>query len=413
MTTSSARRGGLSYQAAAVIVAGIGMCGWVAHGALAGDAPAVPASLTAAGDPARAGGASPVYLTVPQADGPPTLVLLPPAGEGGAAPADLPQGGTVLSSPAAAAPVVQRVTPRGPASPAASGYPQVAPSDVLQVRVEAGPGESAGRQEAAAGRPGGQAGYQVLATDGSIVYIGPDGQLTANTGHTSSSGVVALGVDGSDLRSGRSTVRGDGAASHANGSLGLLTGSGGGRTAAVSGFEDHSVSVIGDDQIVTYDDSNVFVDRDGQINANTGDTDSSGLNAVDVVDSRVRAGNSGDAEGDGEDEEVEDEEAAEVEGATRAARSAGTGHATVTDEGASSATGPGALVIGADGYDDVSVRSRGDRNLVTYDDSNVVVGGTGGVNAQIGDSDTGGAVVMGIRGSDVRAGCEGDLCSSD
>ena len=70
-----------------------------------------------------------------------------------------------------------------------------------------------------------------------------------------------------------------------------------GRSIAVSGFEDHSVSVIGDDQIVTYDDSNVFVARNGQINANTGDTDSSGLNAVDVIGSRVRSGNSGDGEG--------------------------------------------------------------------------------------------------------------------
>jgi hypothetical protein len=50
-------------------------------------------------------------------------------------------------------------------------------------------------------------------------------------------------------------------------------------------------------------------------------------------------------------------------------------------------------------------------DIVSYD-SNVTIGGAGKVNAQIGDSDTGGGVVMGIRNSDVRAGCEGDLCYS-
>ena len=50
---------------------------------------------------------------------------------------------------------------------------------------------------------------------------------------------------------------------------------------------------------------------------------------------------------------------------------------------------------------DSSVRPPG---LVTYDDSNLVIGGTGKVNAQIGDSDSGGAVVMGTANSDVEAG---------
>ncbi len=85
---------------------------------------------------------------------------------------------------------------------------------------------------------------------------------------------------------------------------------------------------------------------------------------------------------------------------------------TVTDEGASTATGKTAFVVGADGIDDVSIRTRGRNDIVTYDDSNVTLGGEGKVNAQIGDSDTGGGVVMGIARSDVRAGCEGDLCYS-
>ncbi len=50
------------------------------------------------------------------------------------------------------------------------------------------------------------------------------------------------------------------------------------------------------------------------------------------------------------------------------------------------------------------VGDRSDPNIVTYDDSNVVIGGTGDVNAQIGDSDTGGAVVIGVHDSDVEAG---------
>jgi hypothetical protein len=206
----------------------------------------------------------------------------------------------------------------------------------------------------------------------------------------------------------------------------------GGSSVAVSGFEDHSVSVVGDNQLVSYDDSNVFVNRNGKINANTGDTDSSGLNAVDVTDSRVRSGNSGDGEGadENEDEAAEpspadpgaatdvagdddsgSDEADSTGGQPEADTKAGsTRKAVVTDEGASMAEGDHPVVVGADGFDDVSIRSHGNGNVVTYDDSNVVIGGTGDVNAQIGDSDTGGTVVMGIHNSDITAGCEGDLC---
>ncbi|HET6943359.1 MAG TPA: hypothetical protein VFH89_14480 [Sphingomicrobium sp.] len=252
-------------------------------------------------------------------------------------------------------------------------------------------------------------------------YLAPDA-LPSNHGSTSTSG-----------------------ADHGNDFLKVLTGKRTGRSTAISGFEDHSVSVIGNDQTVTYDDSNVFISHSGPINANTGDTDSSGLNAVDIVGSRVRAGNSGDSEGggDGDSEEAEEGSAQVgqevIEDLKRFWKSArtfliqppaesgdededgpGLGYGrylgdtwgTVTDEGASLASGKDSLVVGADGYDDVSIRSRGDRDIVTYDDSNVVIGGEGKVNAQIGDSDTGGAVVMGIHNSDVEAGCEGDLCYS-
>ncbi|HEU5486111.1 MAG TPA: hypothetical protein VFU98_14475 [Microlunatus sp.] len=308
---------------------------------------------------------------------------------------------------------------------------------------------------------GGEAGYQLVAMDGSIILVGDDAELIANTGDTSSSGVVALGVDGSSLTSGASRSSGaadDPNASHANGSLAALRSGSqqSGGSAAISGFEDHSISVLGDGQIVTYDDSNVFIDRNGRINANTGDTDSSGLNAVDVHNSRVRAGNSGDGE-DSEEaaDEEEQDEADDAEDTTDATpdpaeqeesseddedtadatpdpaeqeesteddetpagvdqQSGRSGHrASVTDEGASTAEGDETFVVGADGFDDVSIRTRGNQNLVSYDDSNVVIGGTGDVNAQVGDADTGGTVVMGIHDSDVSGGCEGDLCDTE
>ena len=72
--------------------------------------------------------------------------------------------------------------------------------------------------------------------------------------------------------------------------------------------------------------------------------------------------------------------------------------------GVSTATGSDSLVIGGDGMDDNGVRVQGDRNVATYDDGNVAVGGIGNVNAQIGDSDTSGTVVMAVHDSDIQAG---------
>ena len=307
----------------------------------------------------------------------------------------------------------------------------------------------------------------VLAQDGSIIVVGDAATLTANTGSTSSSGAVVLNSQDSTVSSGTSTLTGlvgttatGGLASSTSGSpattaapaqlsastyasqgstsigpvdpivaalgnaLALqLTG----RPVAMAGYEDHSVSLFGNDQIITYDDSNVFINRNGQLNSNTGDTDSSGLNAVDVVDSVVRSGDhteDGDDEDNGDDGEEEEEPEEEEDLALQAGGPPDSGvtastmtrqalasttiaadtATSVDPDASSSATGRNPLVIGADGYDDVSIRSTGNRNIVTYDDSNVVIGGTGPVNAQIGDSDTSGAVVMGIRGSDVRSG---------
>src|SRR5258705_13442314 len=47
---------------------------------------------------------------------------------------------------------------------------------------------------------------QIIAENGSIIMIGDGGRLTANTGPTSASGVVALGVEGSVLSTGTSSL---------------------------------------------------------------------------------------------------------------------------------------------------------------------------------------------------------------
>jgi hypothetical protein len=259
----------------------------------------------------------------------------------------------------------------------------------------------------------------VLAHDGAIVYLGDDGSLTANTGDTAASGAVVIDSVSSTLETGQSTVNG---ARTATGVVRTPTDAVvnefaphlGNRAVAISGYENHSVNVAGDDQIVTYDDSNVFVDRDGMIHSNTGDTDSSGLNAMEVIRSFVRSGDSADAP-PGEDpedpedpEEPDDEAAVALATASRGTGSGGSGSggsASVTDDdGGTAANGRDPLVIGGDGYDDLGIRSSGNRNIVTYDDSNVVVGGTGDVASQIGDSDTAGAVVMRIVDSHVEAG---------
>ena len=175
----------------------------------------------------------------------------------------------------------------------------------------------------------------VIAYDDSIVLVGDYGRLTGNTGDAGQGGVVALDAQGwafttrSDATGGSYAAQGNaatlttggpgsgaqaGAATVAgNGTMtALVGGSGGyipnappgvvsplispivsfstGRAVDIAGYEDHSLAVRGQRNVVTYDDSNVFIDRFGQINANTGDTDSAGLNAVDTVRSNVSAG---------------------------------------------------------------------------------------------------------------------------
>src|SRR6185295_821425 len=82
---------------------------------------------------------------------------------------------------------------------------------------------------------------------------------------------------------------------------------------------------------------------------------------------------------------------------------ASTGTAVHTDEGTSLASGADALVIGGDGLDDDDNRAAGENITITRDDGNVVIGGTGKVNAQIGDSEQG-AVIMGVTRTFIQGG---------
>jgi len=259
----------------------------------------------------------------------------------------------------------------------------------------------------------------------------------------------------------------------------------GNRTADIAGFEDHSVITRGAGNVVTYDDSNVFIDRDGKINANTGDTDSAGLNAVAVTRSVVRAGphcddgcddesiiqaqagvfDEGDVAVDGDGHVVWSPDTVDSDASSSDEGSDGDSEgvpqpdscndpAETNDDGCSDSlpsdngddddsigdespdgdvsdpvepaetleeadstrpaadngpepegeAHPGQLTVGGDGIDDLSERVDGVGNVSTYDDSNVVIGGSGPVNAQIGDSDTGGTVAMDIVDSVVEGG---------
>ncbi len=292
----------------------------------------------------------------------------------------------------------------------------------------------------------------VIAYGDSVAFVGDHGALTANTGDASSSGTVALDVADSTLSSGRSASAASSTGSGIVGSPTTPTSatdgldpnhSVPGRGLAISGYEDHSLNVAGSDHVVTYDDSNVFIARNGQINANTGDTDSAGLNVVDATGSIVRSGNQNeDAGADSEDSEDSDSDSedAETPAFVHAINSAD--ESSQTDDGDSdeplgplpdapadsrvtvvppratagvsedeegdgagtTASGDQATVIGGDGYDNLAVDVTGQGHVVSYDDSNVVIGGEGGVNAQIGDSDTAGAVVMGVTNSIIEAG---------
>lgn len=263
------------------------------------------------------------------------------------------------------------------------------------------------------------------------------------------------------------------------------------RGVAFSEWESYRTDVAGRNILVTTDDSNFFRDRNGLINANTGDIDASGLNVIDATDSVIRGSESadeapwqtmaaalvdlasegdngvtppgGDGDDNGDDDEDSDEfaEAGEANGdvppgtpapigsqptqgssptsptspapgaATAAVvpppyvggsddngggdgfdfpyeswvehANAGNATAVHTDEGTTLASGSDAIVIGADGYDDDDNRAVGENIVITRDDGNVVIGGTGQVNAQIGDAEQG-VLVMDVDRTFIQGG---------
>jgi hypothetical protein len=273
----------------------------------------------------------------------------------------------------------------------------------------------------------------VIASNGSIVAVGDNAVLRGNTGDATGSGTIAVDAIDSEISSGNSE-RTDVVAAPAPGSPSapippgdppptspypqsaspppvgggvVATGATAPMTAdratAIAGYEDHSIDVGGSDNVVTYDDSDVFLHRDGQLNGNTGDTDTSGLNVVDATGSTVLSGDSGNS--DESPDPPPFNAGTRPSGSTGAPPPMGGAAASVTDiNGVSTAAGQDSLVIGGDGMDDNGVAVRGDRNVVSYDDGNVAIGGTGNVNAQIGDSDTGGTVAMGVHDSHIEAG---------
>jgi hypothetical protein len=149
----------------------------------------------------------------------------------------------------------------------------------------------------------------------------------------------------------------------------MAAGTPGDRAVALAGYEDHSLDLVGDDNVLSYDDSNVFVRRTGELNANTGDTDTSGLNVVDARSSDVRSGASGSS-----DEPVDASPFGHPAGqpAAMAPVVGGLGRGpsvSVSDiNGTSTATAADSLVVGGDGMDDNGVHVRGNRNVAVYDD---------------------------------------------
>jgi len=271
------------------------------------------------------------------------------------------------------------------------------------------------------------------------------------------------------------------------------------RGVAFSEWESYRTDVAGRNIIVTTDDSNLWKDRNGKLNGNTGDTDASGLNVTDAVDSVIRGTESADEapyqtiaqaivdlasenpsshppSGGGDDDDDGDandpDPGANPEdrppvvpvfgpggqlgdpilgsdgpvtgpttptGSTRTtanamasfvptARAAGgsddgggsgfdfpydqwvrsfsrspVASAIHTDEGTTLASGQDAVVVGADGYDDDDNRVAGENIVVTRDDGNIVLGGTGDSNSQIGDSEQG-AVIMNVVRTFIQGG---------
>jgi hypothetical protein len=275
----------------------------------------------------------------------------------------------------------------------------------------------------------------VIASDGSIVSVGDNTVVKGNTGNAGSSGAISVDVNGSTIDTGESTGAEQGSTSStadpstprsgatpagpmtdrasatatpsasrapctsvANGTTP------GTRAVGIAGWDNRALDVAGSDNVLTYDDSAVFMHRVGAINANTGDVDSSGVNTVDAIDSRVRTGSSTSS---GIATTSSPFDPARVPAGCQPGvfgTPGSDGVSVIDSNGITTAQADDTLVIGGDGIHDRSVRMRGDGNVATYDDGTATIGGIGNVNAQIGDSTTSGAVVMGVRSSDIASG---------
>lgn len=266
-----------------------------------------------------------------------------------------------------------------PASRRASTRPTVAPSPP---RADHVPSEAPQREREVADIVAGDGTIIatgndiVIASDGAIVTVGDHPVVRANTGDATASGAIAVDADESTLGTGNSevqaripatapTVASAAAGLPAEGTPDGRPGAPGGtRAVGIAGYEDHAIEITGDGNIVTYDDSNVVKDRVGAVNGNTGDTDTSGLNAVDVERSRVRSGDSGNAD-ETPDPPPFDHAAAPTTIGSSAGTTGASGASVADVNGVSTATADDSLVIGGDGVDDNGVRVHGNRNIAT------------------------------------------------
>jgi hypothetical protein len=180
------------------------------------------------------------------------------------------------------------------------------------------------------------------------------------------------------------------------------------RAVGIAGYENRSLDVAGTDNTLTYDNSEVFLNRIGQLNGNTGDTYASGLNVVDAKLSTVHSGDSRSAYQSADPPPLNAASSGSPSASGSAMPStpmAPASSVSIADsKGVATATADDTLVIGGSGVHDQGVRMQGDRNVSTYDNSNAAIGGIGDVNAQMGNSETSGAVAMAVTGSTLEAG---------
>jgi hypothetical protein len=258
----------------------------------------------------------------------------------------------------------------------------------------------------------------VIASNGAIVSVGDNTVVHGNTGDASASGTIGLDVASSNMTSGDSRVevpatlatpddanaealQGPEAAGATPPSVGTsamaprTNATVARRATAIAGYDVRSINTDGDDNLVTYDDSNLFFHRVGNLNGNTGDTDASGLNVVDAARSTVLSGNS--------TVRAPVTRAPATPGVV-VQPTPGTSASVADSNGYATATGDDTLVIGGSGVNDRGVNLRGNHNAVTYHDGNAAIGGRGDVNSQIGDSANGGTVAMKVTDSIVSAG---------